>query len=527
MMTDDTLDRALRDVLDRSIAEQRLVLDADPVAAVRGLTARRRRRRVVVRAALVGFAVLAVSSAVVAGNIGDRGEDVDVVAPPLSSSAIVRDGDGVDVFPRPPIDVRGDASVVWTGWELVVWGGDVEAFNMGLPGPDRTLGDGAAFDPAHRTWRILSPSPLPDTSVTPVGVMTDSGVLIVRGTATALWHPDDDSWRVLDDAPAAVTDLAWTGSGAISHSANAMVDPDTGEWRTLPAAPTQLDRPTTAWTGRELVVVGGLGTPFTGAAAIAYEPQRDEWRALAPVPDGLHAEALSASWNGQRVVVVNYDMRAVSYDPAEDAWEELPPVPARFGEWYPTLRSVGGKSVAFMAHAVVVMSEDRRWLPLPYDDISFGAVASTRPAAGVERGSGAIFVWGLDAAARENVLTGLDLDRLAARPGRVQVGIGTVELPERWRVVEAAYRPTHDQVVVDIEELDGGHCTVTSGYGEGMAAGGIEETIHNDGRPTTWFRDASGRAWRTEATSSDLFTVSCDDPEAGRAIATAASFGTT
>jgi hypothetical protein len=46
---------------------------------------------------------------------------------------------------------RRNHSAVWTGREMIVWGGANETAN---------LGDGAAYDPGADQWRPLAPSPL-------------------------------------------------------------------------------------------------------------------------------------------------------------------------------------------------------------------------------------------------------------------------------------------------------------------------------------------------------------------------------
>lgn len=523
-MASETLDERLREALDRSLAARELRLNANPIVAVRSRVARhQRRRRAVVIAATAGVAAVVGSVLVLTRDGDDRGQDVDVVAPPDTAPVqptdpVVGDPSGVEPLPAPPLDGRGDAAVVWTGAELVVWGGDVEAFNMGFPGGDRSYSDGAAFAPATGTWRRLSSSPLPDNGETPVGVMTGAGVVVVRGHSTALWNAADDTWRELGNAPGPVTDLASNSVAAVSYSANAVLDVETGEWRELPAPPIRLERPTTAWAERELIVVGGSPSAFGPAGAIAYDPEDNEWRQLAPPPSALRAEALSADWDGGRVVVVNYDMTAVTYDPATDSWAELSSVPARFFEWQPTLRSSAGTSVVFMAQAIVVLTGSDAWVPVPYGKIPSGSVVATA--------NGELFVWSVNADSATNTLTAVDLNRVVERPHRVQVGVGNTELGADASLIEATYGEVGtEEVRAVIEHVDGSRCTVTSVYGTGAIDQPVEETLDNDGRPTTWHRDSGGQTWQTVPTTSDVFTIDCDQADSARALANSASFG--
>ena len=427
---------------------------------------------------------------------------------------------GVEALPAAPLAVRGDATVAWTGAELVVWGGDVEAFNMGLPGDDRSYADGAAYDPVTRTWRTMSPSPLPNSFADARAEAVDAGVVIVRGSATALWNPGEDTWRQLDDAPAVVSDLVSTGDGALSYSANARLDVATGSWTHLPEPPAELESPTVAWTGSELVVFGGLGSPFTTATAIVYDPATDSWRTAAPGPEDLTAAALAADWDGDRIVVVNYDMRATTYDPASDSWSDLPDVPARFSEWVPSLRSGRGTSVAFMARTVALLTPDDRWVPLPYGVALAGAIASTD--------SGVLFVWGLDSEADRNVLAVIAPAAVAANPPAVQVGIGSVAVPEGYGLADASLdREAGTSEVVSVHlAAQGAACTVTSSY---LGTGGpgldqpVPETLEDDGAATAWVHSDDERVWQTAATLSDRLEITCDDPRVARDLAGTAS----
>ena len=520
-MDTETTDRLLRETLREAVEAQARGAVPAPFAAITRRAGRVRRHR----RAGVGLVIVAVG-AISVGLLLTRDQsphrDLDTVGPTQATVEVSVAGDsGVEALPAAPLEVRGDATVAWTGSELVVWGGDVEASNMGLPGDDRSYADGAAYDPMARTWRVMSPSPLSSSFADARAAAVDAGVVIVRGTATALWNPGGDTWRQLDDAPAVVSDLVSTGDGALSYSANARLDLGTGSWTRLPDPPAELEGPTMAWTGSELVVVGGPGSPFTRATAIVYDPATDSWRTAAPGPEDLTATALAADWDGERIVVVNYDMRAATYDPASDSWSDLPDVPARFFEFRPSLQSGRGTSVAFMARAVALLTPDDRWIPLPYGVALSGATASTD--------SGVLFVWGLDSEADRNVLAVIDPAAVAANPPAVQVGSASVAVPEGYRFTDAS----HDVEAVNSEVISvhlaaqDAACTVTSSY-QGMDGPGLDqpvpETLQNDGAATAWAHSDDERVWQTAATLSDRLEITCDDPRIARKLAGTASF---
>lgn len=534
--TDHSTDQSLKAVLREATAAAE-VIEPDPVVAVQQRVARRRRRR---RSATVVVAVavlLVVAGIVTTIDQSADDESVDIVSPSTTaepntsttaatSSVPTTSAPETTVAPvpgGPPLALRADVALAWTGAEVVVWGGGT--FNDGAAAP----ADGAAFDPATGAWRAMSAGPLPAGEVRSVAAMTDAGVVIARGTATAIWDPGADTWRALDDAPALVTDLVADGELVLSHSANAVLDVDAGTWRTLPAPPVRLERPTTAWTGDELIVIGGPNTPFTSAAAIAFDPDEDRWRTLPAPPTDLHAEALSAAWDGGRVVVVNYDMTAATYDPATERWELLPAVPARFNEHQPSTVSAGGTTVTFMAQAVAVLREGDQWEPLPYGAVPNGAtVVLGDPATAGARAA----IWSTDPEARTNALSIVDLASLLSTTQRRQVGSGSIELAPGDVVRDAMYEVPDGGLVetvrVTVGTASGGGCTIssTSFGGVGPAIDQpVREELPGDAGPRAWYHDAGALVWVTEATTSDQFGIACDDPLDARRLATTARFG--
>jgi hypothetical protein len=365
---------------------------------------------------------------------------------------------------------------------------------------------------------------LPASRSTSVGVATDSGVVFVNDRATALWDEHENSWHRLAAAPGAVDDLAYTGDRVISASAHAMLDPVTGKWKAIPPLPS-LDRKVTVWTGDELFVIGGPGSAFTSAVAYAYDPTTNAWRRLADPPTDLHAEALTADWDGKRIVVVNYDMQAHSYDPATNTWTVLPSVPARFSEWGPTLRSSGGNSVAFMAATVAVLDSADKWTPLPYFPI---------PAIGqvVAADNGVVFALGWPRGQKVNVLTAIDLDRLATNPERLQVGVATLPTPSGYTLRDTSFTGEapmgSDDVRVVLGDSSGDSCTLTSSYGSttNTIKNAVTESLVNDGVPHPWQRNATGTSWRSETSPGDIdsVTVACDAAATAREIATSISW---
>jgi hypothetical protein len=511
MMPNDT-DIELRETLGLAVDAHATVATEEPLAAIEQRVTRRRHRRHVVIGGSIAAAIVVVVAAVSAVALNDDTDHPRVVVSPSTNVPEPLLSKPIEVMPNPPLAVRGDVVAVWTGDELVVWGGDVEAFNMGLPGEDRAYNDGAAFSLVTRMWRAMAPSPLPANAESAAAAATNDGVVIARGTKVAKWNAETNTWTRLIDAPRAVNDLVVTEDLVLSYSANAVLDLTTGAWKELPPPPEQLERSATAWTGTELVVIGGPGTPFTSAKAIALDPKARTWRRLANPPSDTHAEALSADWDGTRVVAVNYDMKAIAYYPENDSWAKLPSVPARFYEWYPTLRSAGDSVVAFMSQAMVVMDREDRWIPLPNTDLAFGRVA---------KADELLFVVGMNRD-DELVLTAIDPARAAAEAGKIQVGIATMSLPAGFAVSGSEYVDRDFNEAVRVNIANGAReCALTSTYGAGVAEDLTNEVI--DGY--NWYRNETRTAWETDFGKlgeseglTDVVGVRCDRAADAKAV---------
>ena len=160
---------------------------------------------------------------------------------------------------------------------------------------------------------------------------------------------------------------AWTGSellvwgGAVSPTPStsaarnngAAYDPTTQSWQMLPPSPlTPREDAAAAWTGNEMVVVGGqaITNPSAGggpelASAAAYSPATNSWRRLPDFPLEPRTNA-DAIWTGLQLIVVGGDGPRTSeslyqpteyldgavYDPATNTWATLPALPSDPGQ---------------------------------------------------------------------------------------------------------------------------------------------------------------------------------------------------
>ncbi len=269
-------------------------------------------------------------------------------------------------LPASPVRAETARGAVWTGKRVLVFGRhSITAKDArGNPYVVKTVDVAASYDPAAKAWQKLTP---------PVGAgYSPSYATVWTGTRMLVWGPFDalsydpaaNRWRTLPRPPTNAGRLAvWTGKELVgwgggccgdAFSDGAAYNPATNRWRKLPVSPLAGSQsPVGAWTGRELVIlVGNLdpdGKPWPArlARAAAYDPARNSWRRLPPLPDG-HTGAL-AVWDGKEVLVVGGGKRGgFAFDPATNRWRRID-VPALFGvavtAWTgPRLLALGGRS---------------------------------------------------------------------------------------------------------------------------------------------------------------------------------------
>jgi hypothetical protein len=239
----------------------------------------------------------------------DRGGDVYGDGAAYSPAA-----DTWRVLAPAPLAPRELAAAAWTGTELVVYGG------VGADG--EPLADGAVWEPSANAWTPLPPAPLLPR-LNPLAVWTGAEVLVwggvtdgedtVEGGAVsrdgAAYDVAARAWRALPDAPLGFTlsSAAWTGEAMLvwgGHEAQAY-DRATDTWEVLPAAPlTAVGPQQVVWTGREAVMTGRFveGAVPQPPVALAFRPDQRRWRVLPPAPTderALHA----AVWTGDDLLV--------------------------------------------------------------------------------------------------------------------------------------------------------------------------------------------------------------------------------
>ncbi|MBI2392835.1 MAG: hypothetical protein HYV09_24835 [Deltaproteobacteria bacterium] len=104
-------------------------------------------------------------------------------------------------------------------------------------------------------------------------------------------------------------------------------------WRTIATPPTGFRGRrfgAVAWTGSQMVIVGGETSTGYALDAASYEYATDTWKALPGLPSGMEARrSASAVWTGSEVVVwggltpMDYVGDGATFDPVTNTWKKI------------------------------------------------------------------------------------------------------------------------------------------------------------------------------------------------------------
>ncbi|MBQ0928985.1 Kelch repeat-containing protein [Ideonella alba] len=239
-------------------------------------------------------------------------------------------------LPASPLTARAYVPAVWTGQEMVIWSG----YNVGI---GQLYGDGARYNPSTNQWTGMATANAPDATYWNTSVWTGQEMLVwggvMGGADVRAYNPATNSWRIGSGTGMPswryMHGAVWTGTemmvhgGWPSNGASGLYNPVTDSWRTASSVGMQpgTQAGTLVWTGTEALAWGGLDDNFGFRAdGGRYDPATDTWRPMTtnnvPSMRGLH----SAEWTGAEMVVWGgYDGMGVTdtggrYSPATDSW---------------------------------------------------------------------------------------------------------------------------------------------------------------------------------------------------------------
>ena len=238
---------------------------------------------------------------------------------------------------------RSDHTAVWTGSELIVWGGGNGTVNFN---------DGGRHNPAVNSWNSLNTNGTPSARSGHTSVWTGSEMIIWGGSygATnyndgARHNPVANTWTAIttNGAPSARQQhtavwtgsemIVWGGIGAAGYlNDGARYNPVSNIWTSLSTGGAPLGRyfHTTVWTGNTMIVWGGFNSGGYLNDGGRYNPAANSWQGMtlsgAPVGRQWH----TAVWTGNEMIVWggwgNGEVQLNSggrYNPTGNSWTAM------------------------------------------------------------------------------------------------------------------------------------------------------------------------------------------------------------
>ncbi len=222
--------------------------------------------------------------------------------------------------------------VAWMGDRLFVAGAVADAPHTA-----------AIFDPDDQSWTPLGGPPADETRSRPACVWTGEEVLMWGGDAGGTghaWNVEAAAWRPLPSLAGAADVYAvhgeWTGEEAAFLWAGSplfLYDPGTETWRSasLENAPIPGQKGL-AWTGDQLVVWGEADTFVPLMTGGLYDPKDDRWTEIDPQHGMVPRTGFDMVWTGDELLIWGGDelegqgrqfRNGALYDPLADDWRPI------------------------------------------------------------------------------------------------------------------------------------------------------------------------------------------------------------
>lgn len=236
------------------------------------------------------------------------------------------------------IEARNMHTAIWTGSEMIIWGG----YNGGF------FNTGWRYDPSTDTWTPTSKTNVPWARFGHTAIWTGSEMIVWGGFGNlntgGRYDPDTDTWMPTSTANAPEGrdghTAVWTGfemivwggfkigSGSIYFNTGGRYDPTNDTWTPTNTAnaPNGRHRHTAVWTGSEMIVWGGYYTGNYLSTGGRYDPSNDNWIPTSTSNPPQARYYHTAVWTGTKMIIwgglsgASYFGTGGQYDPSTDTW---------------------------------------------------------------------------------------------------------------------------------------------------------------------------------------------------------------
>jgi N-acetylneuraminic acid mutarotase len=238
---------------------------------------------------------------------------------------------------------RINHTAVWTGSEMIVWGGS---------GAGGRFSTGGRYNPSTDSWTDTSTANPPVGRELHTAVWTGSEMIVWGGfsgpayfNTGARYNPTTDTWTATStsSAPSArvVHTAVWSGSEMIVwggrdfnnlFNTGGRYNPGTDSWTATSTINGPLARVghTAVWTSSEMIVWGGVasGNTFFNTGG-RYTPSTDSWMTTSVINAPTARSGHKAVWTGNEIIIWgggfydgtnHYLNTGGKYDPGTDSW---------------------------------------------------------------------------------------------------------------------------------------------------------------------------------------------------------------
>jgi N-acetylneuraminic acid mutarotase len=259
-------------------------------------------------------------------------------------------------------------TAVWTGSEMIVWGGSNQE---GI-----YLNTGGRYNPSTNSWTNISLANAPEIRHQHTAVWTGTEVIIWGGLTSSQsftntgskYNPATNTWTTISisNAPTARyghtaiwsgTDMiVWGGYDGTSYvNSGSKYDPLSDSWVSLSttSAPVGRSGHSEVWTGTEMIIWGGSNVSGALSSGGKYNPITDVWTAtsITSVPSARLAHV--AVWSGSEMIIwggytgSTYFNTGGKYNPITDLWVPTSTINAPEGRYHAKSVWTGTEMIAW------------------------------------------------------------------------------------------------------------------------------------------------------------------------------------
>jgi N-acetylneuraminic acid mutarotase len=250
---------------------------------------------------------------------------------------------------------RYDHRAVWTGSEMIVWGGT---------GDVGYLDTGGRYNPTTDSWTATSTTNAPDGRSLHTAIWTGSEMIVWGGSSFGthldtggIYNPTADTWAATTVTNAPVSrqshTAVWTGSdmivwggfGNVGYlNSGGRYNPVNNTWVATSTinAPSARDAHTPTWTGSEMIIWGGENLSGYLNTGGKYSPGTDSWTATSTTNAPAARSGHRAVWTSSEMIIWGGEDNSSNdlntggrYNPGSDSWigtSTANAPPGRFGQ---------------------------------------------------------------------------------------------------------------------------------------------------------------------------------------------------